>query len=53
MCATFFKGDLIKAIARRIIFLPVMRFVDDFFAAERKDCAHHSMRIFARCVLDG
>ena len=42
-------GELIKAIARRLLHQPVMRFVDDYFAAEHEECAKHSMLIFARC----
>ena len=57
-------GALLCAIARRILHLPVYRFVDDFFAACRATVANHSMQIFARrlplpfvrvclsCVLD-
>jgi hypothetical protein len=46
--ARMFAGELITAIARRVLFLPVLRFVDDYFAAEREDVARHAMRIFAR-----
>ena len=42
-------GELMKAIARRLLFLPVLRFVDDYFAAEQEACAKHAMLIFARC----
>jgi hypothetical protein len=41
-------GELIKAIARRLLFLPVLRFVDDYFAAEQEASAKHAMQIFAR-----
>ena len=43
-------GELITAIARRVLFLPVLRFVDDYFAAEREEVAWHAMKIFARHV---
>jgi hypothetical protein len=43
-------GELITAIARRVLFLPVLRFVDDYFAAEREDVAEHAMKIFARHI---
>ena len=47
------SGDLIKAIARRILNLPVLRFVDDYFAAESAETADHAMWVFARyAVLD-
>ena len=45
------SGELITAIARRVMFLPVLRFVDDYFAAEREDVAKHAMQIFARHIL--
>ena len=45
------SGELIKAIARRILFLPVLRFVDDYFAADVANCAAHAMHVFARCIV--
>ena len=47
-------GELIKAIARRLLHLPVLRFVDDFFTADRSACAGHAKQMFAkltRCML--
>ena len=44
------QGELIKALARRILKLPVLRFVDDYFSAESKETAQHAMKCFARCV---
>ena len=41
-------GALLCAISRRILHLPVYRFVDDFFAACRATVADHSMQMFAR-----
>ena len=46
----YVAGNLITAIARRVLFLPVLRFVDDYFAAEREEVAEHAMRIFARYI---
>ena len=43
-------GELLKAIARRVVHLLVLRFVDDFFTADRSECAAHAKRIFARLV---
>ena len=46
-------GDLIKAIARRMLNLRVLRFVDDYFAAGSAETADHAMWVFARyAVLD-
>ncbi len=47
LCAVF-AGELIGTIARRVLHLPVLRFVDDYFSAEQEECAAHAMRIFAR-----
>ena len=44
------QGELIKVLARRILKLPVLRFVDDYFSAESKETAQHAMKCFARCV---
>ena len=43
-------GAILRAIARRKLFLPVLRFVDDFYAVGRAGEAEHSMGIFARLV---
>ncbi len=43
-------GDLIKTLARKLLHLPVLRFVDDSFAAERAGAAKHALSIFARRV---
>ena len=47
------SGDLIKAITRRILNLPVLRFVDDYFAAESAETAEHAMWVFARYAVVG
>ena len=44
-------GALVTAIARRILHLPVLRFVDDYFAMDRGAVAKHSLTLFARWVL--
>ena len=43
-------GALLTAIARNILHLPVMRYVDDFFSVARKNLAETAMNIFARLV---
>ena len=45
MCCT---GELLKAIARRVLHLPLLRFVDDYFAVEATASAEHAMQVFAR-----
>ena len=41
-------GSLISAIARRVLKIGVLRFVDDYFTAERERTATHAMQCFAR-----
>ena len=43
-------GALICSIARKLLKMPIFRYVDDYFSAERPDTAEHSMQIFARLV---
>jgi len=43
-------GTCLCAIARRILFLPLLRYVDDYFAAESVACAEHALSVFARLV---
>jgi hypothetical protein len=47
-------GAMICHVARRVLWLPLLRYVDDFFAADHPECAEHSMHCFARltrCML--
>ena len=44
-------GALLTTIARRILFLPVLRYVDDFFSVARAGTAKFAMNIFARSAL--
>jgi hypothetical protein len=41
-------GALIQHLAISILFLPVLRYVDDFYAAERQELADHAAQCFAR-----
>ena len=43
-------GAALLAIAHRVLFLPMARYVDDFFAASRAGTADHAMWSFARLV---
>ena len=43
-------GALICHIARRVLHLPILRYVDDFFAIEAPELIQHSMECFARLV---
>ncbi len=43
-------GSLLTSIARRILHLPILRYVDDFYAVAPHGLAEHSMNIFARLV---
>lgn len=43
-------GSLLRAVARRILHLPLLQYVDDYFACDRVASADHAMQIFARPV---
>ena len=43
-------GALLGHIGRRVLFLPLLCHVDDFFAVDRATCAKHAMICFARVV---
>ena len=43
-------GSLLCAIARRILKIPMLRYVDDFFSADRLVSADKAMDVFARLV---
>ena len=43
-------GELLKAIARQVLHIPALRFVDDFFGIAAEEEADHMMRVFARSV---
>ena len=42
------QGCLLSAIARRLLHIPVMRYVDDYFGIESQGTAKSAMSIFAR-----
>jgi len=41
-------GAMIAHFARRILHIAVLRYVDDYFSAERKELVEHAMQCFAR-----
>ena len=41
-------GSLICTIARRVLKLPVLRYVDDFFTVDREGSTQEAKNIFAR-----
>ena len=41
-------GELLKAIVRQVLHVPVLRFVDDFFGIAAEEDADHMMRVFTR-----
>ena len=43
-------GAFLCHIGRRVLFLPLLRYVDEFFAIDRAACAEHAMGCFARVV---
>ena len=44
-------GNMIAVIARRVLKIGILRFVDDFFTGERQDTAQVALDVFARRVL--
>ena len=43
-------GAFILHLARVMLHMPVLRYVDDYFSAERSDTVRHAMEMFARLV---
>ena len=43
-------GAFFCHLARRLLHMPLMRYVDDYFSPERSACARHAMHCFARLV---
>jgi hypothetical protein len=43
-------GALLCHIGRHVLRLPLLRYVDDFFALDKKGCEVHAMECFARLV---
>ena len=43
-------GAFLAAAARKLLWLPALRYVDDFFSIERKGLAEHADKCFARLV---
>ena len=41
-------GKLIATLARRVLYLPGLGYVDDLFAPEHPECLEHAMQCFAR-----
>ena len=36
--------------ARKLLHIPVLRYVDDYFSADRRELVEHAMQCFARLV---
>ena len=43
-------ASLLRSVARRILHLPLLCFVDDYFSVDRHTCAQAAMQYFARLV---
>ena len=41
---------LIRAVARRVLRIPILCYVDDYYGAERAESAEHAMQCFARLL---
>ena len=45
-----FTGHMLKSLARRLLKIPVLRYVDDYFGADRLQCAAGALSAFARSL---
>ena len=43
-------GSLLRHLGRRLLFIPLCRYVDDYFSVDREEVADHAMTCFARVV---
>ena len=43
-------GGLLFHVGRKLLHIPLLRYVDDLFSADRSQCAEHAMMCFARLV---
>ena len=43
-------GQFLAFVARRLLYIPALRYVDDYFSPELEECARHAMLSFARLV---
>ena len=44
-------GALLRKLARRLLHIPALRYVDDFFGVDRESCIEHTMQCFARSLV--
>jgi hypothetical protein len=43
-------GSLFRHLGRRLLFIPLLRYVDDYFSMDTEELAAHAMTCFARVV---
>ena len=43
-------GAMLAHFARKLLHIPVLRYVDDYFSADRGDLVEHAMQCFARLI---
>lgn len=44
-------GALLRKLARRLLHIPALRYVDDFFGVDRESCIEHTMQCVARSAV--
>ena len=50
---SYIPGSLLCALGRKVLMIPLSRYVDDFYSADRADCAKSAMDCFVRYALQG
>lgn len=48
---SYIPGSLLCALGRKVLMIPLSRYVDDFYSADRADCAKSAMDCFVRYAL--
>ena len=48
---SYIPGSLLCALGRKVLMIPLSRYVDDFYSADRADCAKSAMACFVRYAL--
>jgi len=50
IAACLCSGYMLRSLARRLLKIPVLRYVDDFYGADRHECAEGALDALARLV---
>ena len=47
------RGSLLCALGKKLLLIPLSRYVDDFYSADRSECSKSAMDCFVRWALCG